>query len=84
VKLETIAPLWAWIAQCHSAECLPAGTLITDWRIVRGDAGAEEAYLIYFKADRLEYACPLHQFLPRTQSVQLVAESAQLKNAVAV
>jgi hypothetical protein len=84
VKLEIIAALTAWTTESHEAFRLPVGTLVTAWRIVRGDIGDEQPYLVYFDSDGLEYCCALHQFLPRTQSVQLVAESMPLETAVAV
>ena len=84
VKLEVIAALNAWPTGINSPATLPPGTLVTGSRIVRGNAGASEPYLVFFESGGREYSCALHTFLPRTQSVQLAAEGVPLENALAV
>jgi hypothetical protein len=84
VKLEVIAGLTAWTTGINSPATLPPGTMVTGSRIVRGNAGASEPYLVFFESGGREYSCELHTFLPRTQSMQSTAESVKLEDAVAV
>ena len=84
MKLELIAAITAWNTDELSVELLPPGTLIAEWRIVPGETGASEPYLVFFKSNQREYFCALPVFLPRTQSIQLVAESLPQESSVAV
>ena len=56
VNLETIDTLTAHTADSDSVKSLPAGTLITGWRIVRQPDGSDEPYKRLAGWKRIELA----------------------------
>jgi hypothetical protein len=57
---------------------IPAGTLLSECRVVRQSAGLEP-YLVHFASEGCWYTCPLYVFQPRTQA--LGGESAAVEHA---
>jgi len=55
---------------------LPPGTVVPEWKIVRTDSAADDAYQVHFRLHGREYSCPLYAFQPRTASVAGGAEAA--------
>jgi hypothetical protein len=59
---------------------IPAGTLLSECRVVRQSPGGEP-YLVQFGCDGRGYTCPLYVFQPRTQAVD--GEPAALEHDAA-
>jgi hypothetical protein len=58
---------------------------VSGFAIVRGQTASDEPYGVEFQVSGRHYSCPLHTFLPRTQSSSSsVAEGEAAKHAVAV